>query len=457
MPGNREGDLKAAQGERIGVAAVASKMEAMQDEAMQDDARYFQIPPWMAYILRTFSVLEGIGLAQDEDYSIAQECYPYLARRLMTDNSPRAQEALRQMLYGGSGGAGQINVERLEELATGFQTYTASSQAVDRKEGLDKAAAQAAELVLSPEGNFIQQVLLEEVAALLDASGRTALGQFVNNPVGQLGVEALRQQRALAQQLPAPLRLAFLPADLAIDTLELLKAEQEDADALAVATRLWKLVQAGGSKADMEVLAAEIGLTDQAAGSAPAALRAPAGNPLQQIGLQLPRDVAEAQALVARLQELQPGLAATAARFASILLQRSASRLEQRLETHGHAMASTTVDFSQRVVAALDSLDDALEEYQQDLVRQAAERTALDPAAGVAHDVLTNVAGNEPAAAHMPTGPLTWSKDAQAELDRAPFFVKGPAKDGAEKYARQVGASEVTLVSEALQLYILSG
>merc|ERR1712216_881578 len=125
--------------------------------------------------------------------------------------------------------------------------------------------------------------------------------------------------------------------------------------------------------------------------------------------------------------------------------QRSASRLEQRLETHGHAMASTTVDFSQRVVAALDSLDDALEEFQQALVRQAAERTELDPAAGVAHDVLTKVAGNEPAAAHMPTGPLTWSKDAQAELDRAPFFVKGPAKDGAEKYARQVGASEVTL------------
>ena len=35
----------------------------------------------------------------------------------------------------------------------------------------------------------------------------------------------------------------------------------------------------------------------------------------------------------------------------------------------------------------------------------------------------------------------------QAELDKAPFFVKGPAKEGAEKYARQVGASQVTLVS----------
>ena len=36
--------------------------------------------------------------------------------------------------------------------------------------------------------------------------------------------------------------------------------------------------------------------------------------------------------------------------------------------------------------------------------------------------------------------------DAQAELDRAPFFVKGPAKEGAEKYAREQGATEVTLV-----------
>ena len=67
------------------------------------------------------------------------------------------------------------------------------------------------------------QVLLEELAALLDASGRAALGQAANNPVGQFAVEALRQQRNLAQQLPAPLRLAFLPAELAIDTLELLK------------------------------------------------------------------------------------------------------------------------------------------------------------------------------------------------------------------------------------------
>jgi len=153
---NRKGET------RVGVAAVASKMEEMQDTAGSSENRYFQIPPWMAYILRTFSVLEGIGLAQDEDYSIAQECYPYLARRLVTDNSPRAQEALRQMLYGANGQTGQLNVARLQEIATGFQSYTATSQSVDRTEGLEKAASQAADLILSPQVLSLLALLVQK-------------------------------------------------------------------------------------------------------------------------------------------------------------------------------------------------------------------------------------------------------------------------------------------------------
>ena len=49
----------------------------------------------------------------DVDFSILAACYPYLARRLLTDDSPRAQEALRaEMLYDGSG-ASRIDLERL--------------------------------------------------------------------------------------------------------------------------------------------------------------------------------------------------------------------------------------------------------------------------------------------------------------------------------------------------------
>merc|ERR1719355_206773 len=34
----------------------------------------------VAYILRSFSILEGIGLSNNPDYQIVQGCYPYIAR-----------------------------------------------------------------------------------------------------------------------------------------------------------------------------------------------------------------------------------------------------------------------------------------------------------------------------------------------------------------------------------------
>ena len=58
------------------------------------------MPSYFALILRAFSVIEGIALRVDPQYSIVQETFPYLARRLLTDNSPRTRAALRQLLYG---------------------------------------------------------------------------------------------------------------------------------------------------------------------------------------------------------------------------------------------------------------------------------------------------------------------------------------------------------------------
>lgn len=58
------------------------------------------IPPYFALILRAFSVIEGTALRVDPDYAIVQETFPYLSRRLLTDNQPRARAALRQLLYG---------------------------------------------------------------------------------------------------------------------------------------------------------------------------------------------------------------------------------------------------------------------------------------------------------------------------------------------------------------------
>lgn len=56
---------------------------------------------------------QGIALQADPDYSIVKECLPYLARRLLTDDSPRARQALKVrggaagcMLVGSAGGPG---------------------------------------------------------------------------------------------------------------------------------------------------------------------------------------------------------------------------------------------------------------------------------------------------------------------------------------------------------------
>ncbi len=103
------------------------------------------MPPFFALILRCFSVIEGIALKVDPDYSIVRpaiqtrdascglqkrcdqarrwlsgeggpilsadppapcscvqvgECFPYLAKRLLNDDSPRMRSLLRQILYG---------------------------------------------------------------------------------------------------------------------------------------------------------------------------------------------------------------------------------------------------------------------------------------------------------------------------------------------------------------------
>jgi hypothetical protein len=57
----------------------------------------FRLPPYFVLILRAFSVIEGIALKNDPNYSIISETFPYLARRLLTDDNEevRAHGILR--------------------------------------------------------------------------------------------------------------------------------------------------------------------------------------------------------------------------------------------------------------------------------------------------------------------------------------------------------------------------
>jgi hypothetical protein len=195
-------------------ADVKMKIEQMQEQ----NADVFAIPDYFVYMSRAFSTLEGIGLSSDPNYSILQECYPYLAKRLLTDDSPRARGALKMLIYGKNGN--ELDLSKIEELSKGFESYTSSTSSVESgrgrsNEGRSATIEQLTNILLSEDGNFVQDLLLHESAVALDATIREAI------------LSPLEPLRNTPFQLPS-LGLLTLPLDVAKATLELQAINEGD-------------------------------------------------------------------------------------------------------------------------------------------------------------------------------------------------------------------------------------
>lgn len=54
-------------------------------------------------------MLQGLGLSIDPGYSVVKECFPYLCRRLLTEDSPRMRRMLKSFLYGKDGDFLQVS------------------------------------------------------------------------------------------------------------------------------------------------------------------------------------------------------------------------------------------------------------------------------------------------------------------------------------------------------------
>ena len=88
------------------------------------------MPSAHADIAKSFSVLEGIGLAVGPNYSIIDETLPYISRRILTDPSPRTAGALETFLFGDAkeDRAGRVlDAERVGTLVDGAKRYAAST------------------------------------------------------------------------------------------------------------------------------------------------------------------------------------------------------------------------------------------------------------------------------------------------------------------------------------------
>mmetsp|Transcript_32240 Transcript_32240/g.80286 ORF Transcript_32240/g.80286 Transcript_32240/m.80286 type:complete len:790 (+) Transcript_32240:471-2840(+) len=154
---------------KIDVTEVARTMTGLT----QNYGNMFQLPAYFLYVLRAFTVLEGIGLQNDPDYSIVDQCLPYITQRLVTDNSPRSRAALRSFVSSAAatgGNARQVDGNRALLLVSGLSDYNAATLGLNAPSGEDEDAVTiAAKLVLDARGNPLQSLLLEETARAADA------------------------------------------------------------------------------------------------------------------------------------------------------------------------------------------------------------------------------------------------------------------------------------------------
>jgi hypothetical protein len=179
--------------------SLATGVTTEVEELQKRNRDSFTIPEWFVYTSRAFGTLEGVSLQADENFSLIQSSFPYIAKRLLGDDSPRAQKALREMIYG----AGEmVDVDRLGDLADGFSSYTTSTKNFNTGIG-DKAqdqgkdsrskvvqaeaaitlAKDSADVFLDPKGNLVQTLLVEESALAASARVKDQMKDaFVDGP-----------------------------------------------------------------------------------------------------------------------------------------------------------------------------------------------------------------------------------------------------------------------------------
>jgi hypothetical protein len=142
---------------------------------------------YFAYIAKSFSVLEGIGLSNDPKYSIINECLPYVSKRLLTDKSERTGGALSTFIFGPdkSNDDRIIDYDRVEQLVSGFGEYSTSASGEllgknsTRTEIIEGVATQVLDLLVTEEETPLQKIFIEQLAKIITSTTRSAWSRLL--------------------------------------------------------------------------------------------------------------------------------------------------------------------------------------------------------------------------------------------------------------------------------------
>ena len=123
----------------------------------------FRVPAYYALIIRSLVTLEGIAINVDPNFKVLSKAYPYVAKRLLTDQSPELRTSLRELLFK----EGEFRWNRLENLLRNAR----NSEDYD----LNNALNQALEFIFSERGEFIREYLVDLIVQRVDDASLDAL------------------------------------------------------------------------------------------------------------------------------------------------------------------------------------------------------------------------------------------------------------------------------------------
>lgn len=108
----------------------------------------FRVPAKFALIIRSLVTQEGIALSLNPNFKIVEVAYPYVAKRLLTGESPELRRRLLNVLFKD----GKFQWQRLEELIAIART--------DQSFDVLPTAQLGLQYLLSHEGKFLRQQLV---------------------------------------------------------------------------------------------------------------------------------------------------------------------------------------------------------------------------------------------------------------------------------------------------------
>lgn len=167
----------------FGDASTGSSLSDLSFSRLADNlsglafATPIRIPVFFTLIIRSLTILEGFALQIDASFKIVDETYPYVVKRILTDDSPVFQQALKDVLIDDK--SGRLRWKRLNALLRtrsssvqddGPEISPAGTWQENSLSGVsDRALTRVVDFVLSERGAFLRQALMTELTDTADA------------------------------------------------------------------------------------------------------------------------------------------------------------------------------------------------------------------------------------------------------------------------------------------------